>query len=44
MAAKCKVWPRCDCLQQGYKNLRERNECGKMPRAAKRKRNVKASR
>ena len=34
---KCKAWPRCGCIQQGYKNESEKNECGKKPRIKKSK-------
>jgi hypothetical protein len=28
---KCKQWPRCHCIVQGYINPRETNDCGRKP-------------
>lgn len=29
--SRCKQWPRCRCVVQGYVNRTEHNDCGKEP-------------
>lgn len=29
--AKCRHWPKCRCIVQGYVNGREPNNCGRKP-------------